>query len=197
MFGWVCGGSLGAKEKQKCEVYAVESIFEITTVHTKSILRQVCARVMRGRLILHALLLMATAAVFALFVILRQIVNAYFFAAIFCLACISLAVYRFFSVPEKYAEQTYTDMVNTYREPIRNRICVYSGRITVENLLIHTVHSYDAKDCTGLLETHGILLLKTRKNSYIILDKTGFTKGTPEAFTSFFVEMADTAHKSI
>lgn len=173
----------------------MESIFEITTIHTKSILRQVGVRVMRNRLILHSLLLMATAAAFALFVILRQIVNAYSFAAIFCLACISLAIYRFFSVPEKYAEQTYTDMVNTYREPIRNRICVYSGRITVENLLSHTVHSYDAKDCTGLLETHEILMIKTRKNSYIILDKTGFTKGSPEAFASFFANMADTGNR--
>ena len=168
----------------------MKPIFECTTVQTKPLLRQACARLMRTKLIVHALVLSAAALGFALFVLLRQQSGAYFFAAAFGFACIALAIYRFQSVPNKFAEKTYSDYIKLYREPAKTVVRVYPDQLTVENLQQRSLHRFKRSDHVRLLESGELFLLK-RQKSVILLEKAGFTTGTPEEFRSFFRRAAN------
>ena len=166
----------------------MKTIFEIRTVQTKDILRRTAARIMRMKLIIHAVVLIAIAIGFAAFVLSKQIASAYFFSAAFGLSCVGLAIYRFDSVPRKYAERTYSEMVMIHREPVISQISVNSDAICVENCHMHTVHRYSWAEIKGILEDSGLFLLKTEKGSYIIIDKTGFQCGDADSFRSFVLK---------
>ena len=159
----------------------MKPIFECTTVQTKPLLRQACARLMRTKLIVHALVL---------FVLLQRQSGAYFFAAAFGFACVALAIYRFQSVPNKFAEKTYSDYIKLYREPAKTVVRVYPDQLTVENLQQRSLHRIERSDHVRLLESGELFLLKKQK-SVILLEKAGFTTGTPEEFRSFFRKAAN------
>ncbi len=160
----------------------MESDFEVTTVQTKHVLQQACSRIMRVRLIVHGALWIAAGIGFSLFVCLRGIESAYSFAVIFAMACVGVAAYRIQSVPKRYGEQTYSEAVKLYREPVQQKIQIYGERLVAENRQTRTVHTCDLKECAAVLESRELLILKTKKKTFFILDKAGFTKGTPEAF---------------
>lgn len=168
----------------------MEPIFECTTVHTKPLLRQTAARIMRTKLIIHAVICTAIGLGYMLYILLSQQFNYLFFAAVFGLACIGLAIYRFQSVPKQYAEKTYADCLKLYREPSRTTARVYSEQVSSENLQ-GTLRYFPLNECR-LLETADLFLLLTeKKKSVILLDKAGFTLGTPEEFRAFFRKRAN------
>lgn len=167
----------------------MEPVFECKTLQTKALLRQAGARLMRTKLIIHAAVLLAASAVFAAFVLIKQLENAYFFAAAFCMACVALAIYRFQSVPNKFAEQTYTEYLNFYREPACTVVRVWQGQMAVENLQQRSVHHYSRAECGRLLESSDLFLIPTKK-TVILMEKAGFSVGTPEEFRSFWLNTA-------
>lgn len=163
----------------------MEPVFECTTIQTKPLLHEAGARLMRTKLILHAAILLAVALGFALFVLINRLSGAYFFAAAFGFACIALAVYRFQSVPNKFAERSYSNYLKFYREPARTVVRVWQEQLTVENLQQRSQHRYELSECKRLLESGKLFLIRTKK-TVVVLDKSGFTAGTPEEFRVFY-----------
>lgn len=171
----------------------MEPVFECTTLQTKALLRQAGARLMRTKLIIHAAVLVGASAGFAAFVLIRQLENAYFFAAAFALSCAALAIYRFQSVPNKFAEQTYTAYLKFYREPASTVVRVWPERMTVENLQQRSVHPYSREEWGRLLESSDLFLIRTKK-TVILMEKAGFSLGTPEEFRLFWPGTAKNVH---
>ncbi len=160
-------------------------IFEIHTDQSKEILRRTAARIMRGKLIAYGCIWIAVGTAFAIFVAVRRLENAYFFAALLWMGCASFSVYRYDSVPRRYAEKTYSSMVTMYGQPVSTWTLVYEDHFTVDNPLQRTNRRYGFDQCTLLLEDKKVFLLRTEKKSYIILDRAGFVQGDSEQFPAF------------
>lgn len=163
----------------------METVFENTTIQTKEILRHGAACIMRKKLIVHAVALAALGIAFLVFVFLKGTDVAYFFGVAFSFACIAIAIFRFDNVPRKFAERTYSDQMKLYKEPATVRMRVRRHDFTIENFQQNSLHTYAFKDCVKRMENKAVIVLKTVKKTYIILDKNGFIKGDTDALAAF------------
>ena len=162
----------------------MDTQFENTTIQTKEILRQAAACIMRKKLIIHAVVLLTLGIGFLIFVLFKGTDAAYFFGIAFSFACISIAIYRFDSVPKKFAERTYSNQLKLFKEPATLVVSVRAQTLSVENRQQNSLHTYSFSECVKLLENKAVVVLKTEKKTYILLDKAGFTKGTAEDFVA-------------
>ena len=62
---------------------------------------------------------------------------------------------------------------------------VWQEQLTVENLQQRSQHRYELSECKRLLESGKLFLIRTKK-TVVVLDKSGFTAGTPEEFRVFY-----------
>lgn len=164
----------------------MEPLFECTTVQNREVLRMAAARLMRTKLIVHAVILITLALGFLAFVLIRRLEHVYFFATAFSMACIALAIWRFENVPQKFSRKTYEDQVKLYGEPAVTDVCVYESQLRIENRLQRRVKQYDWQDCVKIMETKELFLILTRQKTVVVLDKSGFHHGEPAEFPVFF-----------
>lgn len=166
----------------------MEILFECTTNHTKDHLRELAARLMRTKLIIHAVILVGIAVGFGAFVFLRGIENAYSYVLIFGGACVGLAMFRFDNTPKKYAERTYDGNMQMYHNEAQYILRADAVSVTTQNTVTGIVHRYEWEDCIKVLESKNLLIIKTRKENVIFLEKAGFSRGTPENFVQMIQE---------